>query len=193
MKKTVLIMALLTTGLSVAHAGDATQKNANDNLMASGQWQDPKTGLIWMRCSVGQKWTGSSCSGDALKFNWQQAKDYVPLFNEQVAFAGEHTWRLPTITELVTIRQCSNGWMKDTNEIPDERGGNITVPFDCEKGSNRPTIDARMFPNTPVDFYWSSSPDADYANLAWGVSFHYGNASFNHKDDRFRVRLVRTQ
>ena len=42
-----------------------THAETDADLMASGQWRDPKTGLIWMRCLVGQKWTGKSCSGDA--------------------------------------------------------------------------------------------------------------------------------
>lgn len=174
----------------------------SDGLMASGQWQDPETNLIWMRCSVGQEWTGSGCSGEALALDWQQAKDYAPKFNKQTAFAGKRTWRLPTIAELSTIRKCSKGWARRdtqvsdsvvTSEIPDGRGGKITVPRYCERGSSHPTIDTHIFPNTPSDFYRSSSTYAGNNGSEWGVNFSNGYNYYDYKYDPYRVRLVRTK
>lgn len=55
------------------------------------------TGLTWKRCSEGQTWSGSTCSGTAQSFTWSQANAR--------ASGG---WRLPRIDELVTIVECDN-------------------------------------------------------------------------------------
>lgn len=202
MKKALFptIFTLLLTGLIACSKDNA--------LMGSGQWQDPETGLIWMRCSVGQEWTGSGCSGQALELKWQDAKDYVPLFNEKVAFAGKRTWRLPTIAELSSIRKCSNGWARRasktvgnstkagsvlTQKIPDGRGGKITVPKYCERGSSQPTIDTRIFPSTLPKFYRSSSIYAGNNGSEWGVNFSSGYGYYDYKYDPYCVRLVRAR
>lgn len=181
--------------------------HAQNSLMASGQWKDPETGLIWMRCSIGQKWNGDTCTGKAIKLNWNDAREYPQLFNQQVAFGGKRNWRLPTIAELATIRYCSNGWARKnskiignltqssgpvrTDTIPNGRGGTKTVPDYCETGSSRPTINKRIFPATVDSFYWSSSPYASNNNYAWGVYFNLGDDNLNNKNDSDYVRLVR--
>ncbi len=57
-----------------------------------------KTGLTWMRCSVGQTWNGSTCQGTATTLNWAAA-----LLNakNETNFGGG--WRLPNISELRSI------------------------------------------------------------------------------------------
>lgn len=55
------------------------------------------TGLTWMRCALGQKWTGSSCSGTESTYTYEQA---VAL---KRSFAGHSDWRVPNIAELQTI------------------------------------------------------------------------------------------
>jgi hypothetical protein len=55
------------------------------------------TGLSWMRCSMGQTWTGSSCSGAASTHTWDAAKALTSNF------AGKSDWRLPSPWELTTI------------------------------------------------------------------------------------------
>jgi hypothetical protein len=59
------------------------------------------TGLTWMRCAVGQTWSGSSCEGSVTYHNWQDA---VAMTR---AFAGYSDWRLPTENELLTIADYS--------------------------------------------------------------------------------------
>ena len=59
-----------------------------------------------------------------------------------------------------------------------------------------PTIDElRSLLNTPSapkrGWYWSSSPDASNANVAWCVHFYYGNDYGILKDNASGVRLVR--
>lgn len=66
---------------------------------ADGTVYDPKTGLTWMRCAMGQTWTGSTCSSTAATYTWDQA---MALTNT-VTFAGKGDWRLPNIRELLTI------------------------------------------------------------------------------------------
>ena len=86
-----------------------THAETDADLMASGQWRDPKTGLIWMRCLVGQKWTGKSCSGDAKNVSPSDSFKMIGLFNQSGGFAGKNNWRLPTVAELSALRQC-NTW-----------------------------------------------------------------------------------
>lgn len=178
-----------------------------DSLMKSGQWQDPETGLIWMRCSIGQEWNGSTCTGQAITMTWSDANQYPRLFNQQVAFGGKSNWRLPNIAELSTIRYCSNGWARKNSKtvgnltqssgpivkikIPNGRGGYQNVPISCETGYSRPTINTRIFPNTVDSNYWSSSPDAYLDYSAWVVYFYDGYDYDDYKDDDNYVRLVR--
>lgn len=38
-----------------------------------GTVTDQRTGLQWMRCGMGQKWTGKTCEGKGYEYTWQQA------------------------------------------------------------------------------------------------------------------------
>ena len=60
------------------------------------------TGLTWMRCSLGQTWTGTTCSGTASTYTYDEA---LPL---TLTFAGNSDWRLPNIAELQTLVERSN-------------------------------------------------------------------------------------
>lgn len=53
---------------------------------------DLQTGLSWQRCSVGQSWDGSGCSGSPITYIWSDALS--------LATDG---WRLPNIKELMSI------------------------------------------------------------------------------------------
>ena len=64
-----------------------------------GSVQDKHTGLIWMRCSLGQVWDGATCSGTAAVYTWQQALQEAAGYT----FAGSSTWRLPNVNELKSI------------------------------------------------------------------------------------------
>ncbi len=63
------------------------------------------TGLIWMRCSVGQTWKDKSCTGEASTFTWQQA-----FTQNGTDYAGYSDWRLPNKNELASIVEvrCHN-------------------------------------------------------------------------------------
>lgn len=86
---------------------------SDEELLASGQWRDPETGLIWMRCTIGQKWENNTCNGEPLLLNGNQALRYFDLFNQEGGFAGEVSWRLPTLKETISLRKCKNGWERD--------------------------------------------------------------------------------
>jgi hypothetical protein len=56
-----------------------------------------RTGLMWQRCSVGQTWTGSTCTGTAKKYTYTEANAL------KSTFAGQSDWRLPNQNELLSI------------------------------------------------------------------------------------------
>ncbi len=58
-------------------------------------------GLTWMRCVVGQSWTGTDCTGEAGRATWDQAMALT------ATYAGKSDWRLPTISELNSIVKFS--------------------------------------------------------------------------------------
>jgi len=57
------------------------------------------TQLIWMRCAVGQSWTGTGCSGEADQLDWAGALEAA----DQTAVFGQSDWRLPNRNELGSI------------------------------------------------------------------------------------------
>lgn len=60
------------------------------------------SGLIWQKCSFGQKWNGKAPVGEAKKLTWNEA---IKIKSD---FAKKTDWRLPTKAELMQLAHCSN-------------------------------------------------------------------------------------
>ncbi|MBI5444187.1 MAG: DUF1566 domain-containing protein [Deltaproteobacteria bacterium] len=68
-------------------------------MQEDGTVLDLTTGLQWMRCSLGQTWSGNACSGSAATHPWAEALRAADDFK----FAGYADWRLPNKNELDSI------------------------------------------------------------------------------------------
>ena len=79
------------------------------------------------------------------------------------SFAGHGDWRLPKLSELKTIVDCSHG---------------------------APCVDS-IFGPTQLGFCWSSSSYASYPFYAWTVYFSAGNGYASYKPNSLYVRAVR--
>ncbi|AGX87201.1 DUF1566 domain-containing protein [Candidatus Symbiobacter mobilis] len=75
-----------TVGVSAA----AVVKTYTDH--GDGTVTDPTTGLMWMRCAMGQTWQNDTCTGTA-------ATTAVTT----TTFAGHSDWRLPNIRDLLSL------------------------------------------------------------------------------------------
>jgi hypothetical protein len=168
-----------------AHASNAAQPStSSDNWQMIAHYQikdglvkDTKTGLMWMRCSLGQYWQGSDCLGNAANYTWDQAMNSP----KQVDYAGYNDWRVPTREELKTLVYCSSG---KTQSVSDE---GLSA---CAGEYASPTIVKAVFPETPA-WFWSSSPYANSSSYAWYVFFGYGYDDWSYKYNDYQVRLVR--
>ena len=127
-----------------------------------GTVTDPNTGLVWMRCSWGQTWTGSACTGSTKRYTFDQA---VAL-NGKISFAGHSDWRVPSHEQLRSIVVV-----------------NITRPG--------PSINVSAFPNTESYGYWSSTVHPHHPNFAWFVDFDSGGSNGGGHASPMLVRLVR--
>lgn len=141
---------------------------------------DKRTGLQWMRCSMGQTWTGKTCAGEPKKYQWQAAMDL------KETFAGHSDWRLPTVEELETLVYCNSGRDKGLNKFWLRPCG----------GENRsPTIARQVFPRTAVNsedkYYLTVSPRTFDNSYVWVVSFDNGGDAYGPKSYRDYVRFVR--
>ena len=147
----------------------------------NGTAKDTVTGLLWMRCSVGQTWTGSGCSGQAKRFKWEQA------IKQTANFAGYGDWRIPTIAELRSLVYCSNGepdyFNPDYKNDPDD--------FWCTGEYKSPTIVQAVFPDTPSVGFWSGSPFTVGWISTWFVDFNNGHDYSYFRNSSRLVRLVR--
>ena len=89
----MICVASYPSGLSAAEATGLTngQFLARDHLVV-----DLRSGVEWMRCSVGQQWNGKNCDGKIIRLNHDDVAKAIVIANEQL---GGH-WRLPTRKEL---------------------------------------------------------------------------------------------
>lgn len=87
------------TCLAIPLATPSSQFTVNGN----GTVTHLKTGLTWMKCSLGQTWNGSTCTGSITIQDWQAAL----VSAENTSFAGFSDWRLPNLKELTSINELA--------------------------------------------------------------------------------------
>lgn len=124
---------------------------------------DTTTGLMWKRCTEGYQWENSVCAEDA-----QVANSYT--WSEALTstagheFAGFNDWRMPNKIELASI-----------------------VEYNCFE----PAINGSVFPGTPVESFWSNTPNYFNIRFAWAINFAQGEHTTTARTNPFAVRLVR--
>ena len=131
----------------------------------------------WLRCvkggpsrCVGTRYqvieAGKSVHDAVTGLTWQ--RDFGPQQTwSQAMTSCAPGWRLPSLTELQTI-------------VDETRGG-----------QGIPPIDGNAFLNTPLDYFWTSSPQAGDSQHAWYVAFIHGHADLNPITSKNYVRCVR--
>ena len=77
---------------------------------------DRRSGLMWMRPSVGQNWVNGTCTGTAKLFS---LSDAIQITSD---FAGYFDWRLPTIEELQALIYPSRSPALDEEAFPSQSG-----------------------------------------------------------------------
>ena len=129
---------------------------------------DNTTNLEWQRCRLGTTWDASAngCADDGVSDNETYTWEQALEAAASNALNGGSDWRLPNIKELASI---------------------------VEEACYNPAINLELFPNTPSDGFWSSSPYADDSGHAWYVNFYYGYGNDYYRNTSEYVRLVRSR
>ena len=105
--------------------------------------------------------SGKGCTTDTATKH--NFQDTLDLANDST-YAGFVDWRLPTINELKSIAAYDR---------------------------NNPAINSAVFPNTPSNWFWSSSREDDNSNYASILHFYSGNDDGNFRYGYYYIRLVR--
>ncbi len=167
----------------------SSQQYAHYTAYDNGTVLDSKTGLMWMRCALGQRWDGHTCVGEAVTMNWETACQ-----QKGDGFAGYTDWRIPTIGELKTLIDQSQRGAKIHPQAfyTDWRIPTIEeLKTLVDKGQSGTTIHPQAFPNCPAHWFWSGSPYAGVSGHAWYVDFGDGYDNYIIHLSGNRVRLVR--
>ncbi len=158
-------------------------------VVTPGTVKDSRTGLVWMRCSLGQDWDEKTktCAGSIKLYTWKQAFEIAEKINAVGGYGGSNNWRLPTARELQSLRHCSTG-LFTANQYMVEQGKG--VPKGCNEHSISPVIAQTIFPNMDNSHlvYQSSSGERDIVVI---VSFERGWIGNGDADRVSAVRLVR--
>lgn len=110
---------------------DGTRKHKNPNhdyIVDGAMATDKKTGLTWMRCSIGQTYSNGKCLNDAKEVRTTNLKKVIAQVN-----AGKNPalgdpkglrWRLPFRNELMTLlgSECTDYPLINTEIFPNHVG-----------------------------------------------------------------------
>ncbi len=139
---------------------------------------DKASGLVWMRCSLGQKWDGKTCAGNPKKYDLGDAQVAAGSFNVDGGMGGYTDWVLPKLQQLLGLVDCRGSAKR-------QEDGNFW------KG--RP----KEIDDLPIDellrsYCWGVAPSIGGDPLfAWSVGFGYGYVGSNSRYGSGQVRLVR--
>jgi hypothetical protein len=122
------------------------------------------TDLVWLRCPVGQTWTGNVCEGHRTEMSWDDAQKTCPP-----------GYRLPTIREFAALLGGCGA------EVKKGKTGKCTSCRDS-------TSCAELF-RADMDCYWAA--EAHNAEYAWNALFELGRIGTNRKVSPAAVRCVK--
>ena len=162
----VLFFPVWVCAHQTCEPGSSTGDPGRFESHPDGTVTDLRARLTWMRCAVGQDWTGGTCVNEPQRYSWEEAKDAA----QRVNAAGRYfynDWRLPTLRELATITELN-----------------------CRD----PRIDLSVFPQTQADFYWSASTKLIEGPELAAFAMSFGPQGFQQRktQETSYVRLVRT-
>ena len=89
----VIVFLILIIKCSNAHASDS-RFIAQEHIVVDLERQ-----IEWLRCSVGQRWNGSECSGNIVNLSLDMVPKALEIANKQLGDG----WRLPSKAELQSI------------------------------------------------------------------------------------------
>lgn len=162
--KEYLLFVVCACAAWAVHAACPSWPSAERFVLKGDEATDTRTGLTWKRCSEGQSWSGTTCTSYVTAHTHEQALALTKAASTTQSASG---WRLPSVKELASL---------------------------TDKGCNDPAIDTTVFPATPSNAFWSSSPYV-YSGIsqgAWSVSFGTGGVSGLSRYGGYPVRLVRS-
>lgn len=165
----VLMLALVPVCSALGECNNAIPRTTPDQAFSihdDGTVTHNITGLMWMRCLLGQTWTGTTCSGNAQVYNWAAALYAAEAFS----FADYNDWRLPNKNELASLveRACYKPAINTTAFPNAYAEGKVSSPN------------------------WSSSENPNFSHTAWYVLFDSGTVGVSsYMAGEFFVRLVR--
>lgn len=117
--------------------------------------------------------SGGTVYDTKTKLTWQQAVQMPAMYGAAgqtycatvSSTLGGSGWRLPTIKELATL-----------------------VDYSQTTGT---AIDQNYFPNTPADWFWSSTPLAGLSTEVWALYLASGGVDASHMDLDGEIAFVR--
>jgi hypothetical protein len=197
-KKPVAVTPITVAAPAPAPAPAAVQVEAkprpavplNFSVSADGaSVRDTQRGLVWSRCSYGQKWNGQACSGVPMPLTVDGVQAVLLEVNGLEKAGTNDAWRLPTVREMMSLVQCSSGITRFSDD-PEDGAGKIDNW--CDGAFDRPTINRDLFPDTPARRYWTATSYQGKSSANWGVLFNTGRMSADLRGEKNLIRLVRS-
>ena len=161
---------LLASLFTVAAQADQTcRSNLEESTPTSrfvfsdnGTVTDTETEITWMRCAMGQKWDGKTCTGKAQEYSWQEARDAIAELNSNT-FGEPSSWRLPLVPELASI---------------------------VERKCFEPRANLIVFPATPSKAFWTGMEKKGSSEQAYAIDFGRGKVTPSKKTYAGPIRLM---
>lgn len=127
---------------------------------------DLATGLTWRRCAEGMNWVVAVPASSSTCLGTASTFTHETALQHAAseATATNLAWRLPNVKELTSI-------------------------VNTDRFS--PAVDSSVFPATPNNFFWASTPDVTVSGSAWTVYFLNGTVGYITRDGNYSARLVR--
>jgi Protein of unknown function (DUF1566) len=142
---------------------------------------DKATGLVWMRCALGQFWDRATCAGGKKLFTAvKNAQQEIKQLNAAGGSMRFNDWTMPTIRQLASLRYCSMGF---SSEVVDIKDGDEPLPKACNAGSSTPAFNATVMPNADNNAYFTSSVYA--ADSVWGLFAKNGQIVSQFRDHSY--------
>ncbi|MBE1299094.1 MAG: DUF1566 domain-containing protein [Alteromonadaceae bacterium] len=140
----------------------STTPTSNFTDNLDGTITDLTTGLTWMTCSVGQTYDTTNLTCTGEATQFTWEEALETAYGYE--YANSSAWRVPNVKELTSI---------------------------TERSCVRPSINETIFPATPSDDYWTSTPSLRSLGDIWVVAFFNSSNSLKPRESSVFLRLVR--